>query len=433
MKNKGDFIIDLLNSKKLSHDQSERILQLSASEYGNSNEEYQNILQKIDYLQMICEENQKKTATKLDVIIRDVSEKINTQNGVAINISGTEDSSPKSNILTHKPIEIKRFLKNFEENTALKFSTHIWDKTDFLATYGSFIAKLNEEKKEYKFNDLFKYNRPLYNLLNYFLFTPNKNPLRNGIPTFGWNSEEYKDVKIGWQFPEKILNDWAFQNYDTQSSENKKYPMEMIVPPELIPEERIRNKKINSFEDIANIFKTEIQFRNDEDNLFKHVKFSLGKHNLTNEDKSIENLQKLHFYTYTKGITSAIDSIFRSFEKNNESFKDVSFDVISKQDYLELQITQLNSFPSKDLDVENPNKFFSGDSSAIVNHLFSLCDYSIISKFNNESNFEIVILFENAFGTPDGNNLKKLDSKMDVIELKNEVVKGFTHKLKFYV
>jgi hypothetical protein len=270
-------------------------------------------------------------------------------------------------------------------------------------------------------------------LLNYFLFIPNT-PLKQGVPKYGWNNDELKDLKIGWQFPNEVLQKWSIENFDEQTkSENKKYPMDMIVPIDLKPSIRIKNKEINSFEDVVNIFKTEIQFRNDEDNLFKEVDFLIKKHKLTNSDFSIEKLKKLHFYTYTKGVISAIDSIFRSYVKNNESFKDVSFEVKSQENCIEIQIIHLNSFPSKIIELENPNKFFSGDSNAIINHLFSLCDYSIISKFNNESNFEVAILFDDVFGTPDGNNLKKLNTQMKVNELKDLEVRGFSHKLKFYV
>ena len=435
MKNKGDFIVDLLSNKNLSIKDRERILKLSATEFEKNDQEYQRILSEIEGLKKIYLEEQNKLTSKIELIHLDITESKASQkiNIEPINSLLDKGDRVKEIKLIHNPNEITKFLKNFEENTALKFSTHIWDKTDFLLSYSDYINKLNEEKKIYKFKELFNYNRPLYNLLNYFLFTPNT-PLKQGVPMYGWNNEELKDVKIGWQFPNEILKKWSIENFDEQTkSENKKYPMDMIVPIDLKPPKRIKNKEINSFEDVVNIFKTEIQFRNDEDNLFKEVDFLIKKHKLTNSDSSIEKLKKLHFYTYTKGVISAIDSIFRSFEKNNESFKDVSFEVKSQENCIEIQIIHLNSFPSKIIELENPNKFFSGDSNAIINHLFSLCDYSIISKFNNDSNFEVAILFDGVFGTPDGNNLKKLETPMKVNDLEECEVRGFSHKLKFYV
>jgi len=228
--------------------------------------------------------SKKKITNKIDILIEDI-----TPSKIAkeINNEGIK--------LYHNPIQITNFLKNFEENTALKFSTHIWDKTDFLLSYSDFINKLNEEKKIYKFKELFNYNRKLYNLLNYFLFIPNT-PLKQGVPIFGWNNEELKDLKIGWQFPNEVLKKWSIENFDEQIKlENKKYPMDMIVPIDLKPSRRIKNKAINSFEDVVNLFKTEIQFRNDEDNLFKEVDFLIKKHNLTNSDLSIEKLKKVTF------------------------------------------------------------------------------------------------------------------------------------------
>jgi hypothetical protein len=435
MKNKGDFIIDLLSNKNLSTNDRERILKLSAKELEKSSETQ-------DEIQLILEEFEKSNInfkSKIEENIEEIKsgniDLINKTEKILAILESQATIKPTTdkNRIEHKPYEITRFLKNFEENTALKFSTHIWDKTDFLATYVSFIAKLNKEKKDYKFNDLFRYNRHLYNLLNYFLYEPRNIPSINGIPQFGWPNEELKDLKIGWQFPKNILKDWSTENYDLETNENKKYPMEMIVPIELKPTIRIKNKEVNSFEDVVNIFKTEIQFRNGEDNLYKQVKFSLSKNHLINSDLSVENLKDLHFYTYTRGIISAIDSIFISFPQENESYRDVSFEVISQSEYLEIKITHLNSFPDKPLEIENPNKFFSGNSLAIINHLFSLCDYSIISKFNNQDCIEIGILFDGSEGTPDGNNLRKLDTKMSVKIIDEEQVKGFTHSMKFYV
>jgi hypothetical protein len=435
MPTKGDFIIDLLKTNRLSQSERERILKLSATEFEKNDQEYQRILSEIEGLKKIYLDEQNKLTSKIELILEDIAETKASQKSNVEPIKSSLEKADKSKEikLVHNPNEITKFLKNFEENTALKFSTHIWDKTDFLLSYSDYINKLNEEKKIYRFNELFNYNRPLYNLLNYFLFIPNT-PLKQGVPKYGWNNDELKDLKIGWQFPNEVLKKWSIENFDEQTkSENKKYPMDMIVPIDLKPSIRIKNKEINSFEDVVNIFKTEIQFRNDEDNLFKEVDFLIKKHKLTNSDSSIEKLKKLHFYTYTKGVISAIDSIFRSYVKNNESFKDVSFEVKSQENCIEIQIIHLNSFPSKIIELENPNKFFSGDSNAIINHLFSLCDYSIISKFNNESNFEVAILFDDVFGTPDGNNLKKLNTQMKVNELKDLEVRGFSHKLKFYV
>ena len=435
MQNKGDFIIELLTSKNLSTNDRERILKLSAREFEKHDQEYHRILTEIEALKTIYLDEQNNLTSKIELILEDISESNALyKNKVEPIKSHLEKGDKVKEIkLVHNPIEITKFLKNFEENTALKFSTHIWDKTDFLLSYSDYINKLNEEKRIYRFNELFNYNRALYNLLNYFLFIPNI-PVKQGVPLYGWNNEDLKDLKIGWQFPNDILKNWSIENFDEQTkTENKKYPMDMIVPIELKPSKRIKNKVINTFEDVVNIFKTEIQFRYEENNLFKAVDFLIKKHKLTNSDCSIEKLKKLHFYTYTKGIISAIDSIFRSFVKNNETFKDISFEVNSQEDCIEIQIIHLNSFPSKILELEHPNKFFSGDSNAIINHLFSLCDYSIISKFNNESNIEVAILFDKVLGTPDGNILKKLDTQMKVCELNDFEVKGFSHKLKFYV
>jgi hypothetical protein len=433
MRTKSDFIIELLSHNNLSQKNRESLLRLASSEFDKNSSGYESIISKIESLQIDFQTEQKLLSKKIDQLLKNwtFSEEIETKN-----ITNNLDVEAKVDVrqLIHKPKEITQFLKKFEENTALKFSTHIWDKTDFLSSYSNFIDKLNEEKRIYKFNDIFNYNRHLYNLLNYFLFSP-KIPIEKYVPKYGWNHEDLKDVKIGWQFPEEILKKWSIKNFDSKTRpEDKKYPMNMEVPINFKPSHRIKNMEVNTFEDVVNIFKTEIQFRNDVDNLFTEVEFLMKKNKLTNIDSSINKLKKLHFYTYTKGVISAIDSIFRSFVEKNESFKDISFEVVSMENYIELEIIHLNSFPvSKQMQIDNPNKFFGGDSMSIINHLFSLCDYSIVTKFNSESNLEVEILYENVIGIPDGNNLKSFETKMRVFERNASEPKGYSHKLKFYV
>jgi hypothetical protein len=54
MKNKGDFIVDLLSNKNLSIKDRERILKLSATEFEKNDQEYQRILSEIDRFKKMC-------------------------------------------------------------------------------------------------------------------------------------------------------------------------------------------------------------------------------------------------------------------------------------------------------------------------------------------------------------------------------------------
>lgn len=388
-KSKAEFITDLLNTKALNEQKKEKIYSLAAKEFGGSMEEIDKIWKEIEKLK------------------------------------GTK----KKNLLIHNPKAISAFLNNFKLNTALKFCTHIWDPTDFLSSTAAFYEKLNKEKEEYNFSNLFNYNRQLYNLLNYFLFIPNQEVV-NGVPLFGWPGN-LNDLKIGWQFPEKLLRNWSEANFDIPDEINRKKPFQFPIPEALRPKKRIKNIEIANFEDVVNIFKTEIQFRGDENNLLNNAKFLLKKYNL--QSSNLEILDKLDFYTYTKGVINAIDKIFSTFQKLNESKKNVDFEIIHESNYLIICITQIDSFPAKKLNINEPNQFFSGDSIAIASHLFSLCDYSIISKFNNEDFIEIEILKDETEAEPDGQNIKKILSNYAVRGVDPKRVNGFTHKLKFYI
>ena len=388
MKTKVDFITDLLSNKKLHTSQKEKLFALVANDLKGDEDEIRKIWLEIE------------------------------------TIKGKKKDNQSSNILFHKPKEVAIFLNLFRQNTALKYSTHSWDRTDFLSSIGSFLDKLNKEKIDYKFSEIFNYNRHLYNLLNYFLFKPNQE-IENGIPKYGW----LQDVKIGWQFPNDLIREWCMINYDKPFNYKIKYPMEFPIPVNLKPLKRINGKEIVYFEDVVNLFKTEIQFRGEERNLFHSVNSLLKQYHLYSYDINI--LEDLDFYTYTRGFINALDSIFNLFERKNESKKEISISIEKDIESISILITQLDSFPSKIL--EDPNRYFNGDSIGYINHIFSLCDYSIISKFNTNQFLEIQILTEDIEAELDGNNVKKINSSFSVKKIEAKTVKGFTHKFKFYI
>jgi hypothetical protein len=417
MNNKISFITELLNSKKIEASQKERLFLLTADELKNNNETDEKIFAEIEAIkrQLVgISDNKLSTVDNGAFISPDIEETSQI----------TEEDIKK--VKYHSPKIVRDFLKNFRENTNLKFSTHIWDSKEKYTDIDSFINGLEQDKKDYKFSNLYNHNLDLYNLINYFLYDP-KQEIKDGVPKFGWPN--LMDIKIGWQFPNTVLIDWCKINYDNQlQSSNFKYPMQFPLPQNLKPKKRINGKTISTFEDVVNVFKNEVEFR--DNYLYEEIE---KKRNMIIPDfsfESFESLKGIHFYTYTRGVTIAIGRIFEMFKKN-ETAKKIEINHKLENNIFILTITQTGSFPTKKIDLKNLKNFIGGDTNEIIKNVFSLCNYTIISKFKTIQDEEIIgelkILNQNT----------KYNSKSLITEpefsIVEENVEGFSHQFKFYL
>ena len=455
MNNKITFITELLNSKKIETSQKERLFLLIANELKKSNTSDEKILAEIDAIkkkiggfEKIGEDANSDLETESNFILDniDLSEETdfplsrltesknlkNTKPGKN-NLQTTKpeiETLIEENLFFHNPKKITDFLNNFRENTDLKWSSHIWESKEKYSSINDFIIGLNNDRKTYLFNDLFNYNLDLYNLIRYFLFDP-KSKIIDEVPEYGWPN--LNEVKIGWQTPNNLLIDWCKENYDEHiNSLNFKFPMEFHLPKKLTPKNKINGKFISTFEDIVNLFKNEIQFR--DDYLYDEIKKKVS----TIIDFNVElddNLKGVHLYTYTRGFIMAVGRIFEMFKKN-ELFKDVRIYSEFKQDCFIIKINQIGSFPTKRIQERNLKSFIGGDLNIIIGNVFSLCDYSIISKFKdengNEINGELVLLSEKTKGNREKNKLKSLFTTPELISAEGKV-DGFMHQFKFYL
>jgi len=404
-KNKYDFIQEILENKKLTVAQRERVLLLAAEEikHENSND--------IDLLKRL----------------KEIEEKISQLESVPPKSGDGEtggSGSKNKNQLTHNPKLVSQYLKKFKENTPLKWTTHTWDEKKY-ETIDLFIEDLNEDKE---YNKLFNVHRDMYNLLNYFIYQPKDELNEKGIPNYGWPN--LQDLKIGWQFPNHLLINWCKENFDNKE-DNRKYPFQFNLPKELQPQKPIKGKMITTFENVVDIFKTEIQFR--EDYFYKELK----KRNSRLADykfEGIENFKNLDFYTYTNGFLSALDTVLNEIKKN-ETEKNILFSYEMQENDLIIDITQLNSFPTRKLNTNNLAHFLGGGMNAISGSIFSLCDFSIISKFTNEKNNEIsgelLIVYDGIKGNWSGKDVSI--NAVPRLQVYNKEITGFTYRFKFYL
>ena len=90
------------------------------------------------------------------------------------------------------------------------------------------------------------------------LYIPKNKDASNDLK-FGWPN--LNKMKFGWQFPNNLLIDWCKDNFDNKNEYEIKKPFQFILPQYLRPGERIKDKEIKYFQDVVDVFKTEIQFR----------------------------------------------------------------------------------------------------------------------------------------------------------------------------
>ena len=188
---------------------------------------------------------------------------------------------------------------------------------------------------------------------------------------------------------------------------------------------------IQTFENVVDLFKTEIQFR--EYYLFDE----LNKRKSRMKDFSIiglENFLQLDFYTYTRGVLGAIDEILQQVKKN-EAHKTIIFSQRVSDDKLIIDITHADSFPSRMLNTKNLSSFLGGGLQAIAEQLFSLCNFSVLSKFKNENNCDV----SGELRITNNGTLGELSGKSIVLKTPptfnalDSVPSGFTYRLSFYL
>jgi len=321
----------------------------------------------------------------------------------------------------HKPQEILNWLKYFTlENSNIKYSTHIWDGNHY-NSYKDFIESIDNDFTDYNFSKMQFYNKDLYwNKIYPFLFQKDLTSIqRGGITKYGWG--KYK-LKIGWQYPE-ILGKWCEINFDNKTGDSK-MPMTMGISKELLPKERIKGKTIQYFEDIVDVFKDEIEFRNDD--LYLEVKKIIRQELSSFNFEGLDKLKGKSFYTNTESISLVLRRIFKIIKKYSEH-QEIKLDSFLKDDSIFIEILQVNSFSNKD--INHPKiilKEKTGDFYYIVNKLKSLCDFSIESKFrwNNDKKITSTRIDYLYDGVDDN------DWKPETKILKEEA-QGFKYILKF--
>ncbi len=329
----------------------------------------------------------------------------------------------KSNQI-HNPKKVVEWLNLFRNGYAIKYSNHLWDGQDSFNSYCQFIEKLQNEFVKYRFNEMQNYSSNLYwKKLFPFLFQKELTKIqKQGKPPFGWGQH---NIKIGWQYPD-LLKNWCAEHFDYKGNEAE-LPFSMKLPSELRPSKAINGKTVVSFEDIVNLFKKEIEFRDND--LFIAVKSAIKKELNEYEinETTLEQLKGCSFYTNTEYVIKAVTRILWMIKSRSESRR-VQISCTYKEDSKEynFQIIHLNSFSDKE--VNHPKLLLeenSGDLFILRETLQSLCDFSITSRFKEENNNLVYARIDYLYDGVEQNNWKPKIVKID------EATKGFTFNLTF--
>ncbi len=304
--------------------------------------------------------------------------------------------------IVHNPKELVALLKNFSVNdSALKYTTHSWDAgrdsnifkdlTEFLS-----IAKSQYNEFSFQINSL---SRNLHGKINNFLF--NKE-----IAETGWGDPNpVKRIRFGWSSPELT------EACNTDASLN---PEDFILPEKY--QIQRGGKTLQKFKHIIDIFKNEIEIRDENSALLNLILQKHDKYLISFPDPFVCNLENKTFYTDLQSLSKALDLIFEGIQKYSQHPEVEYYVEDVNSDRMILNILHKNSFKRGLSIYDDKLNLSRGDFSTIKDKLLNLCDWSIESHFA-EGFYRINYLVSD--------NQIQAHQKIDSTQ-------GFKHLLTFY-
>jgi len=364
MPTKGDFIIDLLTTNRLAQSDRERILKLSAKEYGKNSEELINL--KVQINEII---SSKIVDSKTEVI---------KQND--LNKKRTLDDYIKPSLLSE-------FLIAYNQNPILKTTCHKIDESELERLkeileieeydFNKHLSKINEEYKKLT-NNYKNVNINIRELIRVYL---------TGEGQGHWTTDK---IKITWG--SKQLKDWA-----------KKYPGVPANPDDDVISNlenigfefdtiRVNSgaKKIQTFSDLVIHFKHMFHLRSD--NLLKDlilkkniqkgwnnsIFFEINHSDFWSNIELFCDVDKL-IQSYVK----IIDMILEVTKKNKLSKPKVKLKFKEEGDAIIFTIHHQNSKFKRTMQNIKEGRFGTKLTDLIQNQINGLCDFYIQADFDN--------------------------------------------------
>jgi hypothetical protein len=399
-KDKYEFIQEILENKKLTTSQRERILFLVSNELKKDNihgvelnsrlERIENELNlfikgkvSIDNINNIRDFEQ-DFIDNFELLITDDFDSLNPTNQF------DQNSQSKKNEIVANPKHVADFMSLFNKRDGLKYLTHDYDEKENF-DIESFLLKAKNTFYE-KTKAPFSIPTSLWRIVEQFAFS--KDPNWTAI------SEAYdnKPILTGWQ-------KWAREKKD------------LIHP--------CRNEQyktvINDFRRLTRIESSPGKDKPSLETLIDKCILIVFKE-VTNDFEIVKmDLAKADFYTHVGNLKIALETIFEEIKKwaDTEDKKKITikYEREPSEDYFlrRLIITHQNSYPPKELQVILKEWQQKGNMGRIHEKLNGYCHWSVETKIEDK-NLRINILKENA----------TLDS--EEIESAN----GFSHILTFF-
>lgn len=302
--------------------------------------------------------------------------------------------------IKHNPKRLVEILSYFTKDNPIKYTAHSFDWNRY-GTYNDFMQEVKNTFESIN-EDLTLLSPNLQKKMYGFLFSDKLG--RDN--TWGMNQ-----IDFGWSSPELV--EWAKLEESKQVGKKAIY---FPLPKKYCKE--INHKTLATFDDVCNVFKNEIEMR-DDDKLISL--FELLEEEVLGFDDEFEveyfNLEGISFYTDVERFKKGLTLIYELFkEGSRKKFKNIKVKATTGLDYVDVKIIQVNSSISKTKEIME-KEVESGDFQSIKKYFTSLCDWSIEAKNKNES-------FSVSYLSTDSENLGVYSLGLEP--------EGFTHILRFY-
>ncbi len=333
-----------------------------------------------------------------------VEDKINCINSQNLQLPSKDSWNELKYPIQHNPLKTAELLSNFSSNqNDLKYATHSWEFGKYEG-YDDFMKKITKSWK--KISNQLKDQKPeLHAKISNFLLNEKLGQKNDKGYYISWGE---KQLKFGWSSPE-------LKSFCDETHNN---PLICPIPDRIRELDKSHNFSI--FSDYVSVFKNEIEFREDSNNLKKL--FLDKRKEILSYDFTIElnNIEGKSFFTDVAYFSKTIETIFLESFKKKTSFPNIKVNISKVDNYYLLSITQVDSWCTRNLHDPRIIRPEGGTMGSICNNMKNLADFSIVSRFNDDKFYRINYLVSD-------NNTKQIE------DIENEIYDGFTFEFKFYV